>query len=650
MIWYQILLVLILPYIVFGLDQNTLKFGTEYFKHRDVKFVCLLTCEKYSTWALQYSKSASILNIAASETSIIRSKVNYNRVENCLRRKTYGLGVIIDTNCEMAEDVLYFASQNMWLDSHHKWLLIDDDEAKLEVYNNTDTENVLFEDRNTTLIDILSNLNISVDADIVVAENGNTSYNLYEVYNYGKIQGGNLIVNEIGVWTHENGFNLNINLNGYKYYRRWDFQNISMRMILVVQRASKNFDLESLTGPEPVPGVAMITQTPTDILYIVAKIHNIRYVSTITDRWIGSYEKNSSKVVSTSLYFREQDVSPVIRGLSTVYERIDVINPPLTSIETRYYYRIPTMGPGKFENQFLRPLSTTAWWSVIGVSTLCAGLLLLSALLEQRPSSVQYAVFSVVASLCQQFFQDIDDSGTKRISTARKVTILVTGLSCVLLYNYYTSSVVSWLLNGPPPSINSLKELLESPLELIYEDIGYTRSWLQSPSYYFNKRNAPIEDELRQKKVFNKKKNAPLLEPLVQGIKMVQKGGYAYHTEVNSANALISRTFSQSELCELGSLQSMEKTLLHPCLQKHSPYKEFMTWSLMRLSEQGIVSCIQIRRSSFEVKCEGSSPRALALGGAAPAFILLLGGYMLATVIMLIERLVFKMKHENLVK
>ena len=60
--------------------------------------------------------------------------------------------------------------------------------------------------------------------------------------------------------------------------------------------------------------------------------------------------------------------------------------------------------------------------------------------------------------------------------------------------------------------------------------------------------------------------------------------------------------------------------------------------SLLRLSEQGIVSCIQIRRASFEVKCEGSSPRALALGGAAPAFILLAGGYMLATVIMMVER------------
>lgn len=57
--------------------------------------------------------------------------------------------------------------------------------------------------------------------------------------------------------------------------------------------------------------------------------------------------------------------------------------------------------------------------------------------------------------------------------------MLVTGLSSLLIYNYYTSSVVSWLLNGPPPPINSLQELVDSPLEVIFEDIGYAKSWLQ---------------------------------------------------------------------------------------------------------------------------------------------------------------------------
>ncbi|CAB3223601.1 unnamed protein product [Arctia plantaginis] len=229
----------------------------------------------------------------------------------------------------------------------------------------------------------------------------------------------------------------------------------------------------------------------------------------------------------------------------------------------------------------------------------------------------------------------------------RKITLLVTGLSCVLMFNYYTSSVVSWLLNGPPPSINSLKELLDSPLELIFEDMGYTRSWLQIPNFYYNKRNAQIEDEMRVKKVFNKKKNDPLLEPLVQGMKMVQRGGYAYHTETNTANSLISRTFDQTELCELGSLQSIEKTNLYPCMPKDSPYKEFMTWSLMRLTERGFVSCIQTRTATPEAKCEGSSPRALALGGASPVFVLLAGGFLLSTLIMLCERFVYKIRNNQ---
>lgn len=48
----------------------------------------------------------------------------------------------------------------------------------------------------------------------------------------------------------------------------------------------------------------------------------------------------------------------------------------------------------------------------------------------------------------------------------------------MLLYNYYTSSVVSWLLNAAAPTLNSLDGLIKSDFELIFEDIGYTRGWL----------------------------------------------------------------------------------------------------------------------------------------------------------------------------
>lgn len=47
---------------------------------------------------------------------------------------------------------------------------------------------------------------------------------------------------------------------------------------------------------------------------------------------------------------------------------------------------------------------------------------------------------------------------------------------------------------------------------------------------------------------------------------------------------------------------------------------------------------IQSRTYPLVMKCEGSSPRALALGGAAPAFLILALGHVLGTFIMLIER------------
>ncbi|CAH2220305.1 jg24639, partial [Pararge aegeria aegeria] len=198
------------------------------------------------------------------------------------------------------------------------------------------------------------------------------------------------------------------------------------------------------------------------------------YNYTVVDRWVGDYVKEH-KAATNALYFREQDITPVLRLIPHHFDRYDVAAPAVSFIETRFYYRIPSQGVGKFENQFLRPLSPATWWCVIGVCGLCSFVLLLSAVVEQRPINVYYwyySIFSVLALICQQ---------------SRKMTILVTGLSCLLIYNYYTSSVVSWLLNGPPPSINSLWELIDSPLQPIFEDVGYTYSWLQvylsSPSY-----------------------------------------------------------------------------------------------------------------------------------------------------------------------
>lgn len=70
---------------------------------------------------------------------------------------------------------------------------------------------------------------------------GFSSYDFYDVFNFGKAQGGSLSINRVGSWDIDPGYNLNMNLNCYKYYRRWNFQELPIKMIAVVSNFIDTF-------------------------------------------------------------------------------------------------------------------------------------------------------------------------------------------------------------------------------------------------------------------------------------------------------------------------------------------------------------------------------------------------------------------------
>ncbi|XP_045771317.1 ionotropic receptor 75a-like [Maniola jurtina] len=631
-----------------------IEFSVDYFKGRRVTFVCLLTCGEETWFHHNFAKYASTQNIAVSSFDIDKKLQNNSEdLDLCLKQTATSTGVLINPKCPYYEEIMYRASENVLFDSKHKWLIKEErDIFKNDVplvngmgdfegtlYNETHIVN----ENEMTSISVLSNLNLSIDADIILsAKIDDSSFKLYEVYNFGKARNGKFVIKSIGDWNVDKGLNIP---KEFKYYRRWDFQEMSFKMAVVMTPIPSVFDPQMILSMTPDYRVSTVSHTSAIILHEIAGIHNFRYNYTIMDIWVGDYIKEH-KAVTNALYFREQDITPILRLHPAQFDRYDVITPPVTFIESRFYYRIPAQGVGNFENQFLRPFSSATWWCVIGICVLCCIVLLLSAIAENQPINVyHYSILSVMALICQQFFEEFED--LRRTSAAKKMTILVTGISCILIYNYYTSSVVSWLLNGPPPSINSLWELLSSPLQPILEDTGYTYSWLQLPDYYFNNKKADSEDALKIKLKNMMKKGKTIVASMNEGIELVRKGGYAYHAETNAANDRISRTFDQQELCDLDSLHSIEKVLLYSSLQKNSPYREFFSWSLARLLERGIFHCTHERTWSHEVKCAGSSPRALALGGAAPAFIVLAAGFILGTFIMLIERFCWKHGSKN---
>ncbi|XP_052738591.1 ionotropic receptor 75a-like [Bicyclus anynana] len=577
--------------------------AANYFESKSVRFVCYLGCGsgyENKELSLQFIRKGirfSMLLIDANGT---------DKLEAILRQWTTPIGVLLEGSCEGAASALEKASMESLFDAMHMWLIVEN-------FNNQ-----------WNIQEVLEGLNLSVDADLVLASNVGSRFVLTDIFNFGNIQGNKLEKKVIGEWDIEKG--LSVSRNSFKYYDRWDFNNLTLRAITVILDQPKVFKPEMLADPGYTPGVSVMTKITTQLLWTLKDEHNFRFNYTIAGRWIGSPERNSTLAVTNSLYWRQQDVSCTCARIFPHWlDWVDVFLPPATQLQTKFYYLILDKGVGDYENRFLTPLSPGVWWWTIASCVAFTLVLAFTAVLEERTEPGLYAAFSVFAIICQQAYEDgINLFDEISSSQGRRMILLVVGLMSMLLYNYYTSSVVSWLLNAAAPTLADMDALINTDLELVFEDIGYTRGWLDNPGFfYYSGFKNPKEDILRTKKVVKAKRTTALLQPVTTGIDLIRSGKYAYHTEPYTAYQVISKKFRDKELCELGSLQMMPPANVYIMAQKRSPYKQFFVWSLMRLNERGHVSAARARASGFTPRCSGQTPRALALGQAAPAFAIL---------------------------
>ncbi|CAH0626881.1 unnamed protein product [Chrysodeixis includens] len=540
-------------------------------------------------------------------------------------QRTAPVAALLDAWCDGTPRILSQASRLRLFDAMHPWLVVTDRQA---------ADNAAYID------DTFGALNLSVDADIAVLFHCDDSYVFQDVYNFGKIQGNSLETTLLGTWEPDKG--LKIFVTGYKYYRRWNFNNLTLRAISVIVDQPEVFYPEMLSDMAYTAGVAAMTKITSQMLNIIKEQHNFRFNYSIAGRWIGSPKRNSTLAVTNSLFWEEQDLSSTCARIFPKWlDWVDIFHPPTTNLQTKFYYLVPETGVGQYENRFLTPMSAGVWCCAFFAGIACTVVLAVAAMMESRPKPGLYAFFSVFAAVCQQGYEDgvqmLEDTFS---SQGRRATLLVIGLTSMLLYNYYTSSVVSWLLNAAAPSIANLDGLINSDFELVFEDIGYTRGWLDNPGffYYSGFKNVK-EDELRERKVTNAKRSTSVLQTVNTGVELVRTGKYAFHTEPYTASQVISKTYEDEELCNLGALQMMLPAHVYIMAQKRSPYKEFFDWSLLRLLERGHVQAIRARFAGTMPACSGARPRALALGQAAPAFVMMLGVVVLSWIILAFELL-----------
>lgn len=239
--------------------------------------------------------------------------------------------------------------------------------------------------------------------------------------------------------------------------------------------------------------------------------------------------------------------------------------------------------------------------------------------------------------LCQQgFFEQI-----RKLST--RIIFLFFVLFSILIYQFYSCFIVGSLLTRAPKTINTIRQLIDSNLQIGIEDISYNLDFFQLTT-----------DKLALE-LFNKKvvvKGKPLTEnffSVLDGVKKLKKGGFAFHVDVSYAYRTIHDLLSETEICELHEMLLFPIRPLAVGIPKGSPLKELINVGLQRLVESGMLDYYSRRWYSLKPKCVKSKTeiKAVDLTQASSIFIAIFIGILFSLIVLAIEILYYKVRRNQ---
>lgn len=182
----------------------------------------------------------------------------------------------------------------------------------------------------------------------------------------------------------------------------------------------------------------------------------------------------------------------------------------------------------------------------------------------EEPDNNLESIFSTIlvtfGAYCQQA------AHLSPISFPSKCIYIFLFILSILIYNCYTSILVSSLVSGPGKTdINDVWKLADSPLILRAEDIAYVRSYLE-------KNSDPQTRYLYDKKV--RTNTTHIWRTVDDGVELVRLGGYAFYADAATAYPAISRLFEPAQICDLNQIELRTENTLGMNTRKNSPFWE----------------------------------------------------------------------------
>lgn len=232
---------------------------------------------------------------------------------------------------------------------------------------------------------------------------------------------------------------------------------------------------------------------------------------------------------------------------------------------SRFIYRITPATEtfhGTYNSFLLTPFSKWAWVAIIITIIV---FLITFFVLGHFDQEVSDSWFKTIATISQQGF----DFVSEKYQT--KIVIISLQLTAIVLFNFYTSSMVTSLMIHSPQGPRTIEELLVSPLTVSFEDLAYNRA-------LFTIDRTPIMKEMFEKKIISGRasKELPPFTTIREALPYIRSGKYAFHSEINLMYPFIAKNFTPAEICELRVVNGAlgESTMMMMLSSKQNQYSE----------------------------------------------------------------------------
>ncbi|XP_033227797.1 ionotropic receptor 75a-like isoform X2 [Belonocnema kinseyi] len=328
-------------------------------------------------------------------------------------------------------------------------------------------------------------------------------------------------------------------------------------------------------------------------------------------------------------------------------ERIDVCEYTVQSYFARAAIIFRHPKTNDIRNNFSKPFTEDVWWIIAITVVIYWGMVYFitkfeKKYIEKSRRKTNYpaldSLMNVLAAATQQDSTDLPTFYSGRIAF---LSLFVWGL---LINQFYSASVVGFLLSEPTRFINTLEDLVNSNLEVGIEDMAYNYD-------VFATTTDPVVINLYHRKIAaDKKRKKANFMSAIEGLEKVRKGGFAFQVDVATAYKIIDETFKEEEICELAEITLLPGKHTSTATAKHSPFKKMVTYGLRQVIEHGTAERLKHVWQHKRPKCpesHSSKPTPVPLTEFTPLIFLLVLGSSVSAIIMLVENCIrqYRAKH-----